>query len=171
MPIEACGANPFGALPDSDEERPAVPLREPEARAALLHEHDPDVGIDLDVLSVGARASAGSTGVDAVLERVSVSTPGERARFTGELLAAGVELGTRNLDGSQGLGIGAGVVVAGFEATLKLGSETSVSFGASAGVGLHVSMGLRDADHDGKPALCARVVEVFTLAGCIELPF
>jgi hypothetical protein len=171
MPVEACGANPSATLPHFDVDAAPAPPPELEARAALFHGHDPDAGIDLDLLSVAARASAKSTAVEAVLERFSVSTPDERAQFTGELLAAGVELGTHNLDGSKGLGIGAGVVAAGFEATLKLGSDTSVTLGAGAGIGLHMSFGLRDADHDGKPALCARVVEVFTIAGCIELPF
>jgi hypothetical protein len=171
MPVEACGANPFVSLPAFDETLPPAPPAEVGARATLYQDHDPQAGIDLDVLSVSARATASSTGVEAVVERVRVSTPGDRAQFTGELLAAGVELGTRNLDGSKGVGIGAGVVVTGFEATLKLASDSSITLGASAGVGLHVSVGLRDADHDGKPALCARVVEFVTLGGCIEWPF
>jgi hypothetical protein len=61
--------------------------------------------------------------------------------------------------------------VAGVEASVNLGNDTTLTLGASAGIGLHLSVGLRDADHDGKPAICARVVEWFTLAGCIELPW
>jgi len=171
MPVEACGANPFPSLTHVDAERAPAPPPEVERRAALLHERDSQMGIDLEVLSVSATAGARSTGVEAVVERFGMSFDGGRAEISGELFAVGAEVGTRNADGSQGVGLGAGVVFAGVEATLKLGDDSSVTIGASSGMGFHVSLGLRDADQDGKPALCGRVVELFTIAGCIELPF
>jgi hypothetical protein len=148
MPIDACAANPF---------------------VSLVHRHDPDAGIDLDVLSASARLGPQGTGAELVVERVGVTAG--RAQIVGELLAADVELGTRNPDGSRGVGIGAGVVLGGVEATFQLGHDSSLSIGASVGLGLHLSVGFRDADHDGKPALCARIAEFFALAGCIEIPF
>jgi hypothetical protein len=159
MPVEACGANLLHSMTGI------------EGRAALIDEHDPASGIDLEVLSVSARAGARSTGVEAVLERVGVAIADGGAEIRGELLSVGVQLGTRSADGSEGVDIGAGAIVAGVEATLKLGGDSSLTLGASAGIGLHFSLGLRDSDHDGKPALCARISEFFTLAGCVELPW
>jgi hypothetical protein len=169
MPVQACGANLFPSSTHFEGDHAPPPPSEIEGRAALIHEHDALSGIDLEVLSVSARAGARGAGAEAVLERVGVTVG--RAEIQGELLALGVELGTRNADGSKGLGIGTGAVIAGIEAGVNLGSDTTLTLGASAGIGLHLSVGLRDADHDGKPALCARVVEWFTLAGCIELPW
>jgi hypothetical protein len=150
MPIDACGANPF---------------------VSLIHRHDPDAGIDLDVLSASARLGPQGAGAELVVERVGVTAAGGRATIVGEVLAADVELGTRNPDGSRGVGIGAGVVLGGVEATFQLGDDSSLTLGASVGLGLHLSVGFRDADHDGKPAVCARIAEFFALAGCIEIPF
>jgi hypothetical protein len=50
-----------------------------------------------------------------------------------------------------------------------LGRANSLTLGASLGVGFHVSAGLRDIDHDGKPELCVRVTEIVTVGGCIDL--
>jgi hypothetical protein len=158
MPVEACGAKPF------------LSSLEAEASASLVHKHDPEVGIDLDVLSVAARVGP-AVGAEAVVERLGVSVADGQIRIVGEFLAVGAELGTRNADGSKGFGIGLGAVLTGVEATLHLGHDNSVTLGTSAGVGAHVSVGVRDADHDGKPELCARVTEFVTIAGCIELPF
>ncbi len=160
MPVEACGAKPFLSSPSDTE-----------ARAALVDEHDPEAGIDLEVLSVAARVGPRTLGADAVVERLGISVADGRAGIVGEVLSVGAELGTRNADGSKGVGIGLGAVLTGVEATVHLGRDNSVTLGTSAGVGAHFSVGLRDADHDGKPELCARVTEFLTVAACIELPF
>jgi hypothetical protein len=169
MPVQACGANPFASSTRGDgAEAPNVLLN---AEAAWSRDHDPAAGIDLELLTIGAHAEKCEATFEATFERIGFSDPVGAHEVHVDLLSAAAEIGTNNPDGSAGFGIGASIELAGVEGTANLDGANSITFGVSAGAGLHLSVGLRDTDHDGKREVCARVFDVLTLGGCFELPF
>jgi hypothetical protein len=146
----------------------STPDGQVETRAALLHGHDPETGLDVEVFSVAARSGPSAHGIEAVVERFGFSS--ERGKVSVDLLSAAAEVGTHNADGSKGFNIGASAVAAAAEGTLKWNGTDQATLGVAAGVGFQLSVGTRDADHDGKREACIRVVEILTLGLCMELP-
>jgi len=85
-----------------------------------------------------------------------------------ELGSARANLGEHNDDGSLGGNLGSGVTLAGSEATINT-PYGSVTYGQSVALSLSGSMGVRDADHDGKPEFCAKFsVPAYTVGACVE---
>jgi hypothetical protein len=85
-----------------------------------------------------------------------------------ELGSARANLGEHNDDGSIGGNIGSGATLAGTEATIDT-PYGSVTYGQSLALSLGGSMGVRDADHDGKPEFCAKFsVPAYTVGACVE---
>jgi hypothetical protein len=142
------------------------------AHAALLSGHDPNTGLDLEVLSVAAQAGPRAASVEGVFERFGFSSADGTKSIHADLLSATAELRTHNSDESNGIGLGASASSIGVELTLGGGGDNSFTVGAGVGVGAHASVGLRDIDNDGKAEICARFgVTLFTIAGCVETPF
>jgi hypothetical protein len=136
------------------------------AGVALLKGRDPGSGIEAEVLSASAQIGAQNE-VQFGLQRIS----GSRGALTGsvETFTARAQAGIYNDDGSKGLNLGAGAAAIGFEGTI--GGANSATFGVAASVGAAVSFGVRDADHDGRTELCARVALGATTFGlCLENP-
>jgi hypothetical protein len=189
MPINACGVTAFAPFEPEPNDLPAAPpiesapfllldhaaTRDPdgqlEAHAALLRGHDPPIGLDLEVLSFAAEAGPRGVRASAIAERVGLSTADGAQQIHADLLSAGIELSTRSADASEGLAVSASAAALDVEATLPLGHANGLTLGASLGVGFHLSAGLRDIDHNGKPELCVRATEIVTVGACIELPF
>ena len=165
------GANePFTRLThEITEKRETGELR---TRAAVLSGHDLATGLDLDVLSVAARAGLRRASVEAVAERFGFSTADATTEVHAYLLDVEAELGTRNDDESVGIGLGASASAFGVELSLGEGAPNSLTIGAGVGVGLQASIGIRDIDSDGKSELCAQLgLAVLTLGACVESPF
>jgi hypothetical protein len=134
--------------------------------ASALKGHDPR-GIDVEVFSVSAHAGDHEIAAQGAMARMG-TTIQDHLTVGGEVFTAQARAGTENSDGSTGFGYGAGYAIAGAEATVSY-SGYSLTGGASFGVAYGVSSGIRDADHDGKPELCARVdFGVGALGACIE---
>lgn len=117
-------------------------------------------GKDNDVQLVGKRATLKLN-----------SGSGYGLSVTDEVGVVRANLGEHNDDGSLGGNIGSGVELAGREVTIDtpVGSLTG---GLSISMSLSGSMGVRDADHDGKPEFCAKFsVPAYTLGACIERPW
>ena len=113
-------------------------------------------GTDLDLKATGVR------------QVMALSYAGYGLATSAEALAPRVNLGEHNDDGSLGGNLGAAVDLAGAELTIStpIGSVTG---GMSLSVGASGSLGVRDADHDGKPEFCAKFsVPAFTLGACLE---
>lgn len=117
-------------------------------------------GKDSDVQLVGKRSTL----------KLS-SGSGYGLSVTDEVGVVRANLGEHNDDGSLGGNIGSGVELVGREVTIDtpVGSLTG---GLSISMSLSGSMGVRDADHDGKPEFCAKFsVPAYTLGACIERPW
>ena len=77
-------------------------------------------------------------------------------------------LGAHNDDGSLGGNLGLGGNALGFEATLST-PVGSVTYGDGLSLAASGSIGVRDADHDGKPEFCAKVsIPAYTFGVCLE---
>jgi hypothetical protein len=91
-----------------------------------------------------------------------------RLSLTGDAAAARANLGEHNDDGSIGGNIGSGLEVVGGEATIDT-PYGSLTGGLSLSASLSGSMGVRDADHDGKLEFCAKFsIPAFTVGACVE---
>jgi hypothetical protein len=85
-----------------------------------------------------------------------------------ELGSARANLGEHNDDGSLGGNLGSGATLAGTEATLDT-PYGSLTYGESIGLSVGGSMGVRDADHDGKLEFCGKFsIPAFTVGACVE---
>jgi hypothetical protein len=94
------------------------------------------------------------------------------ASVTAELGTVQLGAGIHNEDGSTGFNMVAGAAIASVEGTVSSGAS-SLTLGASLGLGVGVSGGVRDADGDGAKELCAKLaVPGFPISVglCIEDP-
>lgn len=98
----------------------------------------------------------------------TVTHGGYSLSVTREVLTARANLGEHNDDGSLGGNIGVGGTLGGIEGTLET-PYGSLTAGSSISVGASGSMGVRDADHDGKLEFCAKFsIPAYTLGACVE---
>lgn len=156
-------ASSSGAVPGGGSYRVGGSLMTSEIKAGALAGSNAEVGTvsvqygkDNDVQLVGAR------------ETLVASHSGYGLSLTGDAGVARANLGEHNDDGSLGGNIGAGVELIGGEATIStpVGSLTG---GLSVSMSLSGSMGVRDADHDGKPEFCGKFsIPAYTIGACIE---
>ncbi len=113
-------------------------------------------GTDNDFQIVGQRG----TGV--------VSKSGYSLSITADAAVARANLGEHNDDGSIGGNLGLAAELVGVEGTLNT-PIGSVTYGNSMSTGASGSMGVRDADHDGKPEFCAKFsIPEYTVGACVE---
>jgi hypothetical protein len=169
-PVASTATEPFVRLRHELTSRPAT--AEVQAHAALLSGHDPETGLDLEVLSVAAQGGPGAASIEGIVERFGFSSADAKKEIHADIFSVCAELGTHNADGSDGVSLGASASAVGVEFTVGGDSDNSLTVGVGVGVGAHVSLGGRDIDNDGKPEVCAHVgVAVFTLGGCVESPF
>ena len=108
--------------------------------------------------------------VQLVAERGSLvaSHAGFSLSVTGDAGVARANLGEHNDDGSIGGNLGAGVEVFGAEGTLNT-PIGSLTYGNSVSASLSGSLGVRDADHDGKPEFCGKFsIPAYTVGACVE---
>lgn len=150
------------------------------AGVAALKGHDARSGIDIEVFSVSGETGPAVNGAQVAMARMGISgEPGwhpelvDKAAASFEVFTAHAAIGTENPDGSRGFGVSAGAAIVGGEVSGSvLHGAVSGSIGASAGVTLEASIGVRDADKDGRPELCGRLgVVVVTGDLCLEWPF
>jgi hypothetical protein len=77
-------------------------------------------------------------------------------------------LGVHDDDGSLGGNVGLGANALGFEATLST-PVGSVTYGDGLSLAASGSIGVRDADHDGKPEFCTKFsIPAYTFGACLE---
>ncbi len=135
------------------------------AGAAALKGHDPKTGIEVEVFSGSAQAG-GENEAQAGMVRLGLS--GKNGSVTGEAFTLRANGGAHNDDGSIGINSGFVASLIGAEGTLAHGAD-SLTFGASLGGGVSVSVGLRDIDNNDKPELCVKVTSgPVTLGFCAE---
>ncbi len=125
---------------------------------------------DYSLFDVSAKASLGHTGIQGSVGHAHLTHdfgPVDVA-VNGDVGSAGFDEGSHNADESWGVHAGGGAVAYGVDATAHLKGVGSVTVGASAGVAVEASIGLK---HDGKgPELCGRIgLTVFTFGACIPL--
>jgi hypothetical protein len=128
------------------------------------------LGTHTNNLRVGAlagRIDAGGASIDgAVARREIIGTEGEVART--DWLSGGVFAGTHNPDGSRGIGLGAGANLVAMERSFDAGGFR-VMGGLSHGVGAAASLGVRDADRDGRTEICSSLsLGAATIGTCYE---
>lgn len=96
---------------------------------------------------------------------------GLKVSTTWEAFSGRLGVGVDNRDGSCGLNAGGSVSLVGAELTAEY-SGNSLTLGGSLGQAAAGSIGLRDADGDGRPELCIRLEGGPGIFGaCIESPF
>jgi len=152
-----------GAVPGGGSYRVAASVMEHEVTSGLFQGSKVEIGTasaqygkDNDVQVVGARGT------------LQLHRGGYSLSVTGEALTARANLGEHGDDGSLGGSLGAGAERSGFEATINT-PVGSVTYGNSVSASLSGSMGVRDADHDGKPEFCAKFsVPAYTIGACVE---
>jgi len=106
------------------------------------------------------------------MAHLGISRDDGRLAFRGDVFSANAHVGTKNADGSRGFNVGAAAAIVSGEATVPLGESVTLTVGAAASVGASLSIGVRDADQDGKAEVCGRVEYLWGIAGlCIEKPF
>jgi len=133
----------------------------------------PRASLDLSMLSVSHRSTSLQAVTAAHLTRLSGRVPIglTKVNATLDIMSGRAGSSSENCDGSHGLNAGlVGSLVTG-ELSADF-SGNSVTVGATAGVGVAGSLGVRDADKDGKSEACARAeVGPFILGLCVENPF
>lgn len=142
------------------------------AGAALLRGTDPRTGISAMLIGGSIEAGSGQVTVNAGMADISAGRPGSNGgRVT--VFGADGSVGMHNADGSEGFNAGAGVTIASAEGTVHpFGGGVSVTGGLSAGVSASGSVGIRDADADGRPEACGRAsILAFTGGVCVERPW
>ena len=124
-------------------------------------------GLDIEVFSASVHAGQREFAAQAEMARMG-SPLGSHVQVSGEVFTAQAHATFDNPDGSTGAGASAGATLIGGEVTLRDGAD-SLTLGASAGVTLGASYGVRDVDHDGQPEFCGRVdVGAGSVGVCIE---
>lgn len=135
--------------------------------AAALKGRDARTGFEAEILSLSAQVGAQNE-LQASLVRVG-GAGGIIGAASAEAITARASAGIHNDDGSTGLNLSLGAT--GVAGEVTLGSANSVTCGGAASAGGGASLGVRDADHDGKPELCGRVSwGAFTVGICLESP-
>jgi len=133
--------------------------------AAAIKGRDAKSGLELEVLSASAQIG-GENEAQAALARVGIS--GKNGSLASEVFTVRAAGGAHNDDGSVGINSGIIATVVGAEGTWLHGSD-SLTLGASFGVGLAGSAGLRDLDDNGVPEICVKAsVGFFTAGICWE---
>jgi hypothetical protein len=136
---------------------------------AALKGRDP-TGLELEVFTLSLQEGRQN---EAQLGMARVGGAARDGSFAGsvEVFTAKANAGPHNSDGSRGLNVGAVATAVGLEGTWN-GDYLSVTGGASVGVGGEISLGKRDADHDGRAEYCLRLsggaLAFFTAGVCIE---
>ena len=152
-----------GAVPGGGSYRVAASIMKDEVTSGLFQGSSAEIGSasvqfgkDNDARLVGAR------------ETLQLHRGGYSFSITGEALTARGNVGEHGDDGSLGGSLGAGAELIGAEATLNT-PMGSITYGNSVSVSLSGSMGVRDADHDGKPEFCGKFsVPAYTVGACVE---
>jgi hypothetical protein len=99
---------------------------------------------------------------------VGASSDDGRFRLGSDVFTARAHLGMQNPDGSCGFNAGVSATLVGAEGTATAG-PVSVTLGAAIGFAAALSLGVRDADHDGKAEICGRIEYGVGAAGvCVE---
>ncbi len=136
------------------------------AGAFALRGRDPS-GLDIEVFSASVHAGQREFAAQAEMARMG-SALGPHVQVSGEVFTAQAHSTFDNPDGSTGLGASAGTTLIGAEITLRDGAD-SLTLGASAGVTMGASYGVRDVDHDGQPEYCGRVdFGAGSVGACVE---
>jgi len=152
-----------GAVPGGGSYRVAANVFQAQVETSALKGSRLEVGTasvqygdDKDLQAVLARQTAKLEGY------------GFGVTLTGEVGSVRANLGEHNDDGSIGGNLGVVAELAGAEVTV----DTPVGFltyGQSASLGASGSMGVRDADHDGKLEYCAKFsIPAYTVGACVE---
>ena len=127
---------------------------------------------DIGKLVVQLKAPPGNASINA--SAATVAAKNSTLSSVLNVLGADASVGTQNADGSVGAHANFGAQVAGFEATVSV-PNFSLTIGFGEGVGGELSIGVRDADQDGRLEVCARasLASVFGLliGVCFETPF
>jgi hypothetical protein len=126
-------------------------------------------GSSLEVLGVVAQNGAQSNHeLIAMRSTLALSHGGFGIAVTADGPSLRASLGAHNDDGSLGGNLGLGGNALGFEATLST-PVGSVTYGDGLSLAASGSIGVRDADHDGKPEFCAKVsIPAYTFGVCLE---
>jgi hypothetical protein len=141
------------------------------AGAAAIKGREARSGIEVEVFSASVQLG-GQLEAQVGAGRLGVSSDDGSSSAGMEVFTAHAALGVHNVDGSFGWNAGALATLVGAEGTLRIGTASSVTVGAAMGAGMEGSLGLRDADGDKRPEVCARVVVGPVTAGlCVEMPF
>jgi hypothetical protein len=128
-------------------------------------------GIEVEVFTASAQIG-GQFETQVGAARIGTSSDDGTNSIAMDVFTARAAMGVHNADGSFGWNVGATATAIGAEGTVQLGSASSLTAGASVGVGLEGSVGFRDADGDKQPELCGRVVAQWATFGlCVESPF
>jgi hypothetical protein len=138
--------------------------------AALLKGRNSESGIEAEVLS-GSVQRGFQNEAQVGLLRVGASRADGTSSGIVDAFAARAAIGIHNSDGSTGFNIALTATALGVEGTHRA-SRVSFTGGVGLGVGGEVSVGVRDADHDGKKELCVRIGGgPGTVGHCIEKPW
>jgi hypothetical protein len=141
------------------------------AGAALLKGRDDRTGVQVDVFTCSVQAG-GQLEAQFGLARIGASSDDGRHSIGLDVFTGKASMGVHNTDGSFGWNAGVTGVAVGVEGTTAIGTGSSLTAGASIGLGVEGSVGWRDVDGDKQPELCTRVVYAWwTLGGCLEMPF
>jgi hypothetical protein len=136
--------------------------------AFALRGRDPNTGVELDVFSAGAHVGPTQIDANAAMASIGASSADSRFRVGTDVFTARAHLGMQNPDGSVGFNAGLSGTIVGAEGTATAG-PVAVTLGASIGWAAGVSLGVRDADHDGKAEICGRIEYGVGTAGvCVE---
>jgi hypothetical protein len=144
------------------------------AEASLLHGRDSRNGLEVSAFDVSGEASSDKIDLQfqGTMGHLGISSDDGRTALRGDVFAATAHLGTKNADGSEGFNIGGGATVLSIEGTVPIGDSVTATVGVAMSAGASVSLGVRDADHDGKIEYCGHVEVLFGIAGlCVENPF
>ena len=140
------------------------------AAVALLKGRNSQSGVEAEVVSASVQFGFQSEAQVGLL-RVGASRDDGTSSGTVDALSARAAIGIHNTDGSTGFNIALTATALGVEGTHR-GSHHSVTGGVSLGVGGEASIGVRDADHDGKKEVCLRVGGgPATIGHCLEMPW
>jgi len=164
-PLSSSEADEPAPRSNSNSERTsATPVAAFYARAGFTSEGDSvyagvagvkgsEAGGNLEVLSASVQVGAQSE-VQVGLARVGMRS--ELGSWEIRTIEAEIHHGVHNPDGSTGSNTGVAANAIAAEVTLGSG-DTTVTLGVSAGVGIEVSTGVRDADADGVDEQCVRL--------------
>ena len=138
---------------------------------AAIKGRESNSGIEVEVFTASAQVG-GQVEAQLGAARLGASDDAGANSVGIDVFTAHAAMGVHNADGSLGWNAGATAVAIGAEGTVRFGSASSLTAGASIGVGFEGSIGFRDADGDNHPELCGRaVVGWATLGLCLEMPF